>query len=137
MADISTRMQRILENAISVAEESNCQVKMGAIVFRSGKILGRACNKKGYRGRSIHAEVNACRELRYQKRTPKGTEILVARERPSGGWGNAKPCATCIEWMRLVGVRRVWWTTVEQTLECATLSSVENQEYIPCDRHYS
>jgi pyrimidine deaminase RibD-like protein len=124
------RFDYLVERLREVQEESNCRVPMAAMVVRGGRPIAIGNNKKGYRGCSLHAEVDALRQLRYQKRRGRGCTVVVARFRADGSYGLAKPCANCIEFMKSEGVSDVAWTTARGTIEIQSLREIENK-YIP------
>ena len=128
---LSKKWKSYVAAARTVAESSNCNVRksMAALVIRGGKILAAAPNMKNHRG-SIHAEANALARMTYQKRRPKGATVFVARFRQDGSFGNAKPCANCIEFLKAHRVKDVVWTTAAQTLEFCSLADLEN-DYLP------
>ena len=111
-------------------DNSTCRIPMVSVILRGNKQIAWGANKKGFRGTSLHSEIDALRLLRYRKRRAKGATILVIRFTPPGNLGNAKPCANCIETMRLMGIKQVAWTTSQQTVEIASIDTIQN-EYIP------
>jgi len=125
------RWNRFIEAARTTAEASNCypRKRMAALVIKGGKILAAAPNKKNHRG-SIHAEANAMARMFRQSRKPKGCMVLVTRFRQDGSFGNAKPCANCLEFMRTHQIRQVAWTTNAQTIEILPLDLVTS-DYVP------
>ena len=125
-----TSLKTLVEKLRDVQEESTCRVQMAAMVVRGGKPIAIGNNKKGYRGGSLHAEVDALRQLLYQKRRGRGCTVIVARFRADGSYGLAKPCANCIEFMKSEGVSDVAWTTARGTIEIQSLREIENK-YIP------
>jgi len=124
------RFDLLVEKLRDAQEESNCRVPMAAMVVRGGRPIAIGNNKKGYRGCSLHAEVDALRQLRYQKRRGRGCTVIVARFRADGSYGLAKPCANCIEFMKSEGVSDVAWTTARGTIEIQNLQKIET-EYVP------
>ena len=56
----------------------------------------------------LHAECDAL--LRCHKAAVDGAEVIVARVRPSGKPGLARPCNTCESILKRSGVRRVFYT---------------------------
>ncbi len=125
------RWERFIQVARITAESSNCypRKRMAALVIKGGKVMAAAPNKKNHRG-SIHAEANALARMQRQAHKPKGCKVFVARFRHDGSFGNAKPCATCIEFMRSHGIKQVAWTTSNQTIEVMPISIMTN-EYTP------
>ena len=120
----------LLAKAKVKAEASTCRLPMTTVILRGNKQIAWGVNKKGFRGSSIHSEIDALRHLRYRKRRANGTTAFVTRFTPTGRLGNAKPCANCIETLRLMGVKQVAWTTAKQTVEMASIDMIEN-DYIP------
>ena len=125
------RWERFISTARVTAESSNCysRKRMAALIIKGGKILAAAPNKKNHRG-SIHAEANAMARMFRQSNKPKGCKVFVARFRKDGSFGNAKPCANCIEFMRSHGIKQVSWTTPNQTIEVMPLYKMTS-DYVP------
>lgn len=119
-------LEVLLEQAKEKALESNCRVPMVAFLLRNGKPIAYGVNKKGFRGASIHAEIDCLRKVRFQKRRGKNTTMVIIRHRKDGFTGNAKPCANCVEVLRNMGVKNVAWTTNKQSFEIARIGDVEN-----------
>ena len=74
----------LLEQAKEKALESNCRVPMVAFLLRNGKPIAYGVNKKGFRGASIHAEIDCLRKVRFQKRRGKNTTMVLIRYRKDG-----------------------------------------------------
>ena len=119
-------LDALLEKAKEKALESDCRVPMVAFLLRNGTIVAYGVNKKGFRGSSIHAEIDCLRKIRFQKRRGDNTTMFIARHRKDGSVGNAKPCVNCLEVMRGMGIKKVAWTTSEQVVEVARISQIEN-----------
>lgn len=123
-------LEDLVNRARRLAPASNCRSKMASIIFRSKKsIIATGVNKRGYRNSSIHAEIDALRSLRSQKKRANGASILIARFHKNGDFGMAKPCANCIEVLKMAGIKKVAWTTKHQTIEIANIS-VLNNDYL-------
>ena len=118
------RIERWLMTLREEQKKSNCRVPMAAIVIRGNKVVAKSSNLKGHRGSSLHAETAALRQLRYQKRGAQGATVFI------GSMGNAKPCANCIEVLRLQGIKYVMWTTIKQEVEMTSIEQLEN-DYLP------
>ena len=119
-----------IERARYYASKSNCRNGMAAVLFRNkGKPLAWGFNKKGYRGSSIHAEVDAIKQIKMQKKRANNASILVCRFRKDGSYAMAKPCANCIEVLKMAGIKKVAWTTTKQTIEIARIEMLSN-DYI-------
>lgn len=114
-------MSRQIGAAIGEAKKSAMQFRVGAVVLKGGKILGRGHNtvrsrsgtfKRAMRTpmASMHAEIAAL--LVTHRKNLKGSTIVVARI--SFGelcLGNAKPCLHCTKMLKLYGVKKVVYTT--------------------------
>ena len=124
------RIQRWLMTLREEQQKSNCHVPTAAIVIRNNKIVAKSSNIKGYRGSSLHAETAALRKLRYQKKGTEGASVFIGRFRHDGSMGNAKPCANCIEVLKLQGIKYVMWTTINETVEMAAVDEIAN-DYVP------
>ena len=119
-------LEVLLEQAKEKALESNCRVPMVAFLLRNGKPIAYGVNKKGFRGASIHAEIDCLRKIRFQKRRGKNTTMVVIRHLRDGSMANAKPCANCVEVLKNMGVKNVAWTTNKQSFEMSRIDNLEN-----------
>tara|TARA_B100001778_G_scaffold73802_2_gene59099 strand:+ start:14812 stop:15243 length:432 start_codon:yes stop_codon:yes gene_type:complete len=119
-------LEVLLEQAKEKALESTCRVPMVAFLLRNGKPIAYGVNKKGFRGASIHAEIDCLRKIRFQKRRGKNTTMVVIRHLRDGSMANAKPCANCVEVLKNMGVKNVAWTTNKQSFELSRIDNLEN-----------
>lgn len=119
-------LEVLLEQAKEKALESNCRVPMVAFLLRNGKPIAYGVNKKGFRGASIHAEIDCLRKIRFQKRRGKNTTMVVIRHLRDGTMANAKPCANCVEVLKNMGVKNVAWTTNKQSFELSRIDNLQN-----------
>ena len=119
-------LEVLLEQAKEKALESTCRVPMVAFLLRNGKPIAYGVNKKGFRGASIHAEIDCLRKIRFQKRRGKNTTMVVIRHLRDGSMANAKPCANCVEVLKNMGVKNVAWTTDKQSFELSRIDNLEN-----------
>ena len=56
----------------------------------------------------LHAEMHAL--IQCADKHLQGAEVIVARTRPSGKPGLAKPCGVCESILKRSGIRRVFYT---------------------------
>ena len=119
-------LEVLLEQAKEKALESTCRVPMVAFLLRNGKPIAYGVNKKGFRGASIHAEIDCLRKIRFQKRRGRNTTMVVIRHLRDGSMANAKPCANCVEVLKNMGVKNVAWTTNKQSFEMSRIDNLEN-----------
>jgi len=103
------KTEKIARDKIS---ESNCNISLAAIVVRGGVPISYGSNKKsnGHRGWSIHAEVNALKKLKRQKRGAEGADIYVYRFLANGDYGIAKPCPDCMSEIISSGIKRIYYS---------------------------
>lgn len=109
----------MIKHAIRQAERSTFyRARIGAVVVRGGRILGRGYNRIRYyhesrhiihkHKESLHAEVDAIINSPCNLR---GATMYVARLRKDGGLALAKPCKYCAELINKCGIKRVIYTT--------------------------
>lgn len=115
----------LLESAKEKQLESNCRFPMVAFLLRNGKPISYGVNKKGFRGSSIHAEMDCLKKVRFQKRRAKNATMFIARYMKNGRTGLAKPCSNCLEVLKSMGIKRVAWTTKNQTVEIARIEDID------------
>lgn len=105
--------------AISEALKSNYKIKIGAVIFNGRRVISTGHNAahrsarklhpryQNYKG-SVHAEVDAILKARTDLRRMK---ILVVRYSPrSKNLLLAKPCRLCEEYLRHVGIKKVFYS---------------------------
>ena len=119
-----TRIEKTEKIARVKVNESTCNTSMAAIVVKGGIPISFGFNKKGYRGSSIHAEVDALNKLRWQKRGAKDSDIYVYRFLADGGYGIAKPCDKCIKTIRSSGVKRIFYSDYEGIMKILKVSDL-------------
>jgi len=97
------RLRRIGKRNI---HNSTCRSPMTAIVVRKGAVVATGVNKRGYRGSSIHAEMDALRQLRWQKNGAEGADLWLFRFGGHGGDDDrmSKPCSHCMEAICAAGI---------------------------------
>lgn len=108
---ISARDYRFYEQAIKLAELSDCNQQHGAIITKGANIVAMGINKKRthpvsrrYRGFdtcSVHAEQMAIIAARSDIR---GCTLYSAR---ANGTNKSKPCVMCSELLYLAGIKFV------------------------------
>lgn len=108
----------ILNRAKKVADQSEYfPFKIGAVVFKSGRILAEGKNRVGSSSRiksrdkfvkcSIHAEADALSKLEYDK--VKGASIIIVRiNAGTKRMSNAKPCEVCQRMIYEKGIKKVY-----------------------------
>lgn len=86
----------------------------GACIVKGKSIIGFGWNQLKTHSRSpqkfksIHAEFHATLGLRPSEL--RGSEIYVYRGHKNGNLANSKPCACCLSMIKLLGIKKVWFT---------------------------
>ena len=110
-----SRYQRLARIALDLAAASDHGMthSLCALVVYKNQVLSVGYNQPkthpistGTPQQQLHAEMHAL--LRCG--STEGTEVIVARCKPSGKPGLAKPCKICEDILRRFGVRRVFYT---------------------------
>lgn len=102
------KLQRLAAIAAKEAVKSKHQYKLGAVIYKQGKVISRGYNDtkrgfSGYRGYwegSLHAEISALIRARSDVR---GCSILVFRV----GGGDSRPCHSCMAALKAAGIKNV------------------------------
>ena len=99
-------------------EKSNSRQKHGAIVVKSGSVLGIGYNKDRNNPMTVspehikthcsrHAEIEAIRDANW---SVKGAVLYVARVNKQGQDRNSKPCKNCDRAIRQSQIKKVIYT---------------------------
>jgi len=112
---MSQKFPERLESARRTSLKSKARMRLGASIFKSGRLLASCCNnranKKETKGRvEHHAEVRALRFV--QRRTDvdtHGATIYIYRTSFLGP-ATAKPCKECQEELKRAGIRKIVYT---------------------------
>jgi len=115
----------------AVSTHSDCNVQMSALLIRKGNVIAQGFNKRGYRGGSIHAEIDALKQVVRQKNGAEGADMWLFRF--GGSDGNAtrmsKPCSKCIEAIYAAGVKRVFYYDWEGNLNTIKMNEFSSTDY--------
>ena len=123
-----TRYQKLAKVALDLAAASEYDVthSLCALVVYKNQVLSVGYNQPkthpistGTPQQQLHAEMHAL--LRCG--STEGADVIVARCKPSGKPGLAKPCEICEGILRRFGIRRVFYTT-----NCETPDDIQLEE---------
>ena len=128
----SKQQLKFFNNATKVAMESKFDVyHLGCIAVLKNKIIAASPNKlkthpvqkqyDSYREfnclndlknmHSLHAEIACLNSLKYQNINYKDVELYVVRIRRDGNYGMARPCIACSNYIKNLGVRKIFYST--------------------------
>lgn len=106
-----SKISRFINVAKELAERSSHNYKLGAVIYKHGKIVSTGYNKTnrgvnkhyGHWSGSLHAELSAIINARTDL---TGASIVVARR-----YGRlARPCTHCLAAIKEAGIKQVWFT---------------------------
>lgn len=124
----SKKVDRCFSLARNVAANSPYgKIRHGAVLTKGGSIINASFNKDNYtsfgsrfrsplRGHAtVHAELGCI--LGLPRDVTSGTDLYVCRINRKGEFRFSKPCSMCHEALKHVGVKRVYYTTSDNTVE--------------------
>ena len=128
ITNTSKKTQRTLELARRVAINSTYgRLKHGAILIKGGNVVNVAFNKPNFSSfgnrfrnnytcgdATTHAEIGAI--LGLARSATVGATVFVVRVNKLGEYRMSKPCPMCEEVLKFVGVKKVVYTTGEDTM---------------------
>ena len=115
---LALRHKRFAKVALELAGEATHDVthQLCALVVSKNRVLSVGYNQPkthpisvDTKMQQLHAEMDAI--LRCAESDVGGAEVVVARVKPSGKPGLARPCRVCEGILKRFGVRRVFYTT--------------------------
>ena len=128
VVDKTKKINRLFALARNIAYNSPYgKIRHGAVIIKGGSILNASFNKENYssfgtrfrsphRGHAtVHAELGCI--LGLTRDSTVGADVYVCRINRDGDYRNSKPCSMCHEALKHVGVKRVYYTTNDNTIE--------------------
>ena len=125
---VSKKVERLFGIARSIAQDSPYgKIRHGALLVKGGSVINSSCNKENYssfgkrfrdpaRGHAtVHAELGVV--LGLPRSVTPGADVYVCRIDRVGEFRNSKPCSMCHAALKHVGVKRVYYTTNNNTVE--------------------
>jgi deoxycytidylate deaminase len=99
-----------------LSEKSSYCHKLGAVVVKKNKVIGTGYNKPNKTHpksnnsfKTVHAELDAI--LKVNAEELNGATIYVYRETKDGLPANAKCCKYCRELLKMVGIKKICYTS--------------------------
>ena len=128
VVDKTKKINRFFTLARNIAYNSPYgKIRHGAIIVKGGSVLNASFNKENYssfgtrfrsphRGHAtVHAELGCI--LGLARDSTIGSDVYVCRINRDGDYRNSKPCKMCHEALKHVGIKRVYYTTNDNTVE--------------------
>ena len=125
---LSNKMRRYLKVAQDVATNSNYgKLRHGALLIRGGSIIKTAFNKdkfssfgerfrnSDYGPATHHAELSCISGIDRSK--TNGASMFVVRINRQGELRLSKPCPMCHDALKFTGVRKVYYSTNDGSIE--------------------
>lgn len=88
-------------------------------------------NKVHYK--TVHAEINVFKN--FPKKNVKGMDILVIRINKKFVLKNSRPCNQCIDKLRKIGIRRVYYSNDEGSITSENVEMMEKRHVSSGTRH--
>lgn len=124
----SKKVERCFSLARNVAYNSPYgKIRHGAVLIKGGSVINVSFNKDNYssfgtrfrsplRGHAtVHAELGCI--LGLPRDVTSGADLYVCRINRKGEFRFSKPCSMCHEALKHVGIKRVYYTTNNNTIE--------------------
>ncbi len=132
----------ILNRLFNEAKNSCMEFQMAAAIIKGNKIINTPCcnlNRNSCRGAlltSLHAEARAIlnyfgKSLSYNNNkwilnnyNHKIKELAVVKITKSGTLSNARPCIYCLDMMKSVGIKKVYYSVPSNELVCENVKDM-------------
>jgi deoxycytidylate deaminase len=124
---------RLMRRAV---ESSDCETPMSATIVKGGRVLSVGYNRKGYRGSSIHAEMDALRQLRWQKNGSEGADIHIFRFGADGSHRMSKPCRHCFEALAEANISRIFYHDYSGKPQFIKVSQADSEDFYTIRREW-
>ena len=124
----TSRIERYFDLTKNVAFNSQYgKIRHGAVLIKGGSVKNVSFNKDKYnsfgdrfrdKGRgpaTVHAELGCI--LGLSRSVTSGSDLYVCRINKNGEFRYSKPCSMCHDALKHVGVKRVYYTTNDNTIE--------------------
>ena len=124
----SNRTKRYTKLAQNIATNSKYgKLRHGAILFKGGSIINTAFNKDSYSSfgerfrdseygpATHHAELSCITGVSRSK--TNGASVFVVRVNRNGELRMSKPCAMCHNALKFAGIKKVYYSTNDGTIE--------------------
>lgn len=130
--------KRYFQLAANIAAQSDFKsYKHGAVLIKGGSVINTAHNecvhskladrfKKHDGWGTRHAELNVC--LGIDKKVTNNADVYVVRINRDGLLRNSRPCSMCIDTMKFLNIRRVYYSISQTEYGVINLKDDGNRE---------
>jgi deoxycytidylate deaminase len=134
-SDFTNRFGSIL-GSIDLYENNDKRYHHVAFLIKGSRKINVSTNiyertfMNGRRLSSVHAEMNVTRIIRSKDQNKKGLDILVVRINKSGsgvprfGLCESMPCGACVEHLKNLGFKRIYYSDHNGNIQKVKLSSI-------------
>lgn len=124
---LSKKERKYIELAKRVSYQSDYAHRHGAVLVKGASIVNVSCNKNKFSSFAtrftkkekefvtVHAELGSV--LNVERKNTEGAIVYVVRVNNQDEFRLSKPCPMCEEAMRWVGIKKVVYSTSEDTFE--------------------
>ena len=144
----------ILNSLRTEANKSLIDQQLAAAIIKGKKLISKPCcntTRSTCRGNSVgslHAEANAIinhfgRALSFDRkkgwilddRIKSKLDLVVVRVNKVGETCNARPCHNCLNMMKSVGIKRVYYSVNSETVICENVKDMISIQSSSVDKH--
>lgn len=142
----------LLSKLCAEATNSIIGQQLAAGILKSGKLITKPCCNiprnicRGATIGSLHAEANAIlnyfgKNLSFDKKkwicteTNKKLDLVVVRVNKQGQTCNARPCYNCLNMMKSVGIRKIYYSVAPDKIICENIKDMVSINSSSITRH--
>jgi deoxycytidylate deaminase len=123
--ELSKKEKKYIELAKRISYQSDCDHRHGAVLVKGSNVANTSCNKNKFSSFAmrfkknnksharIHAELGSI--LNIERANTEGAIIYVVRTNNQHELRLSKPCSMCEAAMRWVGIKKVIYSTSNET----------------------
>jgi len=125
--NLSKKERKYIELAKRVSHQSDYMHRHGAVLVKGSNVVNVSCNKNKFSSfamrfkrhnkdyATVHAELGSV--LNVERSNTEGATVYVVRTNNQDDLRLSKPCNMCEEAMRWVGIKKVIYSTSEDTFK--------------------
>ena len=125
--NLSKKERKYIELARRVSHQSDYTQRHGAVLVKGSNVVNVSCNKNKFSSfalkfrrdnkdyATVHAELGSV--LNVERSNTEGATVYVVRTNNQDDLRLSKPCDMCEEAMRWVGIKKVIYSTSDNTFK--------------------